>query len=351
MVDLVTGGSGFIGRHLVNLLLSRNRDVRVIDVLPFKNKPPGVEFIQGSVNETAVLRDAMHGVENLYHLAGNPNLWAPDRDEFHKTNYLGTLTVLEVACKCKPRRIIYTSTESILLACRQSRLRGYVDESVQGHPDEMPGTYCRSKFMAEAAALSAANDGLPVIIVNPTLPVGPGDWLLTPPTRMLLNFVNGKYPAYLDCTLNMIDVQDVALGHLLAAESGIPGKRYILGNENLRLATILGMIEKITGAKMPGLRIPYHFALMVSAIDELLSALITRKPPAAPLTGVRLAKYHLQFDNSKTRQELGLETRPVYQALEAAISWMVAEGLVRRPLPAFSNKMYVPLVPVDSGKF
>ncbi len=199
----------------------------------------------------------------------------------------------------------------------------------------MPGPYCQSKFKAEQAALTAARHGQPVIVVNPTLPIGAGDRGLTPPTRMLLGFLNGRFPAYIDCTLNFIDVRDVALGHLLAAERGKIGERYILGGHNVRLSTVLGLLERMAGIKMPSIRIPYLMALGFAAIEEFLADFVTGHMPAAPLTGVRLSKHHLEFDCSKARQLLGLAPRPIIQALHHATAWLVAQGLVRRQLAGF----------------
>jgi dihydroflavonol-4-reductase len=190
--------------------------------------------------------------------------------------------------------------------------------------------------MAEQEALAAARNGQPVVIVNPTLPVGAGDRRLTPPSRMILGFVNGHYPAYLDCTLNLIDVGDVALGHVLAAERGRVGERYILGHANTRLSAVLALIEDITGASMPRLRIPYPVALLVAAVGEFLADTVTGRMPAAPLTGVRLARRPVVFDCRKAASELGLSPRPIRDSLTSAIRWMHAQGLVRRPLPKFS---------------
>jgi dihydroflavonol-4-reductase len=336
MTDLVTGGSGFIGRHLVRLLHERGRNVRVLDLDPGNGFPPGVEVIRGSVADEMIVSEALIGVHNLYHLAGNPELWAPTAADFEINNYTGTRTILQKAARCNLNRIIFTSTESILAACKGSRLRGFVDESAEGVIDDMPGPYCRSKFLAEQAALEAARNGQPVVIVNPTLPIGPGDRRLTPPSRMILGFLNGQYPAYLECNLNLIDVRDVATGHILAAERGRIGERYILGNQNMRLSTLLALVEEITGARMPRLKVPYLVALAVAAVDEFLAHTITGRIPAAPLTGVRLAKRPVLFNSSKATQELGLPLRPIKDSLRNAITWMMAQGLVQRRMPKFT---------------
>jgi dihydroflavonol-4-reductase len=197
--------------------------------------------------------------------------------------------------------------------------------------DDMPGPYCRSKFLAEEAAREAASGGLPVVIVNPTMPVGPGDHLLTPPSRMILGFLNGETPAYLDCEFNIVDARDVAAGQILAAEKGRVGERYILGNINLGLGELLDKLHRMTGLSMPRMRVPYALALASAVVSEGMAA-VTHRPPMAPLTGVRLARTSMAFDSSKARSELGWSCRPLEQSLRDAIDWMSGRGLLRRPL-------------------
>ncbi len=329
-VSLVTGGAGFIGQHLARRLAAAGDRVRVLDVRPFRDPAGNIEVIHGSVLEEATLRDALAGVDRLFHLAANPNLWTRDKREFMTINLEGTRAVLRAARRCDLERIVYTSTESILIGMR--RRRAVTDETVRLTVDDMPGTYCRSKFLAEEAAMAAAEEGLPVVVVNPTLPVGPGDTRPTPPTRMLLGFLNGAHPAYLDAMLNWVDVRDVAEGHVLAAERGRIGERYILGDVNMRVGELLALLGEITGLPMPRLRIPYWVALATAHVSELVSALITGKPPMAPLSGVRLAGNAPEFDTSKARRELGFSTRPFRRTLVDAIAWLDSEGLLRRPL-------------------
>lgn len=242
--SLVTGGGGFIGLHLVRQLLERGETVKVLETADI-SLPSEVEVIRGSVNDAKTVRHALKGVQRCYHLAANPDLWARDKRVFQQINYEGTCTVLSEAARADLEVIVYTSTESILTGKHQNNRP--IDSSVIRKLSEMPGPYCRSKFLAEQAAFKAARDGLPVVIVSPTLPIGPGDRRITPPTQMILNFLNHKIPAYLDCRFNMVDVRDVAHGHILAAERGRPGERYILGNENLTLGEFLLLIEEING--------------------------------------------------------------------------------------------------------
>jgi dihydroflavonol-4-reductase len=332
---LVTGGSGFIGQHLVRLLVERGDRVRTLDIVPPRDRARDYEFVQGSILDPAALRRALAGVDRLFHVAGNPNLWVPRKADFARVNHEGTRLVLAEAARRDLERIVYTSTESILKGRRATRSAdGLIDETVQLTLDDMPGPYCRSKFLGEQEALAAARRGQPVVIVNPTLPVGPGDFSLTPPTAMVLRFLNGRTPAYLDCELNFVDVRTAALGHILAAERGTVGERYILGGENLSLTAVLDLLRDLTGLPMPTLRVPYWLALAVSALDEAAADLVTRTPPVAPLTGVRLARSPIRFDCSKSIRELGLPQTPIKAAFADLIRWLAAEGYLTRKLPA-----------------
>ena len=333
-LNLVTGGAGFIGRHLVRLLLERGERVRVLDILRPDDVDPAVEFMQGSVTDPETVDAALAGAARLYHLAGNPNLWARPKSTFDDNNHFGTAVVMQRAARANLDRIVYTSTESILKSYKQRLGGGLIDESVQLSADDMPGPYCRSKFLAEQEAMAAARRGLPVVIVNPTLPVGPGDRLLTPPTAMILGFLRGDHPAYLDCQLNMIDVRDVAAGHVLAADKGRVGERYILGNTNLSLGALLQLIQDIAGVPVPRWRTPYWVAWCTAVVSEFLADMVTHRPPVAPLTGVRLAGTPMVFDCSKAVGELGLPQTPLRRSLVDVIEWLRAEGLAPCPVPA-----------------
>ena len=336
-LSLVTGGCGFIGRHLVQMLCARGERVRVFDLRPADRlaSAEAVDYQQGDIADSVAVDRAMTGVERVYHLAANPNLWARDERDFARVNHLGTVNVLAAAERHRPERVVYTSTESILAGQRRGAASGrMIDESSAVRVEDMPGSYCRSKFLAERAALEAAGRGLPVVVVNPTLPVGPGDGLLTPPSRMLLDFLNGRTPAYLETEINMIDVRDAALGHLLAADRGEVGRRYILGGENLSMSALLSVLEELSGRPMPKLRIPYWLALTYGAVDQFIADRVTRRAPRAPLAGVRLARHPMRFDNRRALAELGLNPRPVRRALADAIAWFSSEGLLTDPAGA-----------------
>jgi len=327
-VTLITGGSGFIGQAVVTALLERGGDtLRVLDLEP----PPEplaarVDFHQGSILDAQRLHRAMRGCERVFHLAGIPDLWLPEKRRFEEVNHQGSRRVLEAAARAGVRRLVFTSTESIVAGTRGRR--GEVDETSPATLADMPGPYCRSKFRAEAAARQAARAGLPVVIVNPTLPVGAGDRRLTPPSRMLLGYLNGAYGAYLDTTVNLVHVQDVARGHLLAEEKGRPGERYLLSGENLRLRELLAMLERVTGLPIARPRVPWALAWGVAAVSEFAADHLTGRAPVAPLTGVRLARRPLCFTHRKARRELGLTFTPVREALVEAVADFRARGLL-----------------------
>lgn len=327
---MVTGGGGFIGMHLVKQLLDQGEVVKVLEISD-ATFPKDVEVIRGSITDVNTVRDALKGVDHLFHLAANPYLWAHNKKIFDQINYEGTRVVLSEAKRVTIKKVVYTSTESIL-STRPSKNQP-IHSSVVPVLEDMPGPYCRSKFLAEQEAFKAAQEGLPVVIVSPTLPIGPGDRRLTPPTQMILNFLNHKIPAYLDCKLNVVDVRDVAQGHILAAERGRPGERYILGNQNIQLSELLQLLEEISGLVMPKAKIPHWLALIVSVFSELTADYITRKPPQAPLTGVRLAGRSLFFESDKAVRELGFKQNPIRQALIDQVEWLLQEGYVTRSMP------------------
>jgi len=329
--SLVTGGSGFIGQHLVRQLLERGISVRVLDVKkPAKDFPKGVQFIQGSVLDKELIAKALKGVDTLYHLAANPHLWAKDKRVFLRLNYEGTKLVLQQAAKANLERIIYTSTEAILGSFRHPPAFLITEETPLPKPEEMAGPYTHSKMLAELEARTAIEHGLPLCIVYPSTPVGPGDANLTASTAMIRDFLNGKNPAYYNCTLNWIAVEDVALGHFLAAEKGRIGEGYILGNENCSLSRILTLLEENLGVRMPRRRIPFGLALGAARVAEFVSNHLTGKEPVASLEGVRLAKAGLELDCRKARQELGLPQTSIKKAILATAEWLKKEGHLER---------------------
>lgn len=326
---LVTGGAGFVGGALVRFLSERGVPVRVLDLHLPAEPVPEAEYVAGSILDSEVLQRAMDGVDLVFHLAANPNLWAPHPDAFLQTNLEGTRRVLDMAGKTGVQRVVYTSTESILKPPRGAQ--GPFDETLKCTLADMPGPYCRSKFLAEEAARGAAENGQDVVIVNPTLPVGPGDVSMTPPTRMLRDFLNGRHPAYLEFRMNMVDVRDLAEGHWLAAQHGTTGDRYILGGQNLSMSELLALLGSLTGLPMPKRRIPYALALFVAYLSEA-RARVTGRPPEATVTGVRLAGAPMTFSSARAAEALGFRTRPLKSSLADAIAWLAGRGIIQRDI-------------------
>jgi dihydroflavonol-4-reductase len=331
MVDwtIVTGGAGFIGSHLVECLAGSGQAVRVIE-RPDANTdhlPPGVEIVRADIRDRAGMGRAMRGARWVYHLAANPNLWARDRSEFRAVNYVGTINVLDSALAAGAERVLHTSTESILTKAHWS---GAIDENVEIAEEDAVGPYCRSKLLAEQYAFALARKGHPVVIANPTMPVGPGDRGLSPPTRLILEFCRGRIPATFDCTLNLIDVRDVAQGLLRVMEGGRSGRRYLLGNENLTLLGLMERLSALVGTRVPKWRVPYPVGLAIAGISEFWADRVTGRPPKATLTGVRLARRIMHFDCSRSLRELGLKPRGIAESLEDAVVWLQETGLLYR---------------------
>ena len=323
MTDLVTGGAGFIGGRLVERLLRDGGAVRVLDLDGRSELPRGVERIVGSASDRETLRRAMEGVRRVFHVAGNPRLWARRAADFTAANVETTSAVLDAAARAGAERIVATSTAAIHFQPG----RGAPEPTLE----DMPGAYARSKFLAERAALDAAASGVPVVILNPCLPLGAGDRNLTPPTRMLLDYVNGAVPAYLDFELRAIDAGDLAEAYVAAAERGVVGGRYFLGGPPVRMSDLLAMLERLTGLEMPRRRVPFALAYAAAAGSELASR-VTGRPPRAPLEGVRIARRPAAPGGLATAADLGLELRPLEETLMDALTWLDGQGLATRRL-------------------
>jgi dihydroflavonol-4-reductase len=324
--SLVTGGGGFIGRHLVDALLARGDSVRVLDIDP-PHAPARVEYVAGSILDADAVRRATRGVDTVFHLAAIPHLWTRHAGDYDRVNRLGTERLLAAAAERGVERFIHCSTEAILFSGRNVPPR---EQSVPGLAD-MPGPYTRSKFLAEQAALEAAKRGLPVTIVNPTLPIGPGDDNCTPPCAMLSLLVRRPPPLILDCTLNLVDVRDVARGMLLAQQRGQVGERYILGGENFSLAALVEALDRMCGRERlrPGL--PGFVALATGIAAEFVATHITGRRPAATVEGVRLALRSAPIDSAKARRELGYQPRSVSPALAEVVQQFAAPRPVLVP--------------------
>ncbi len=314
---LVTGGSGFIGQHLVGALTAHGDDVRVLDVAEPPPASAPAEYVHGSIDDAAVVEKAMRGVDCVYHLAGIAHLWHRDRHAFDRINRGGTEVALKAAARAGVRRVVHCSTESILLPKRSAG--SAVDEASDPRIDEMPGPYTRSKLLAEFAVRAAAHKGLDVVVVNPTVPIGAGDRNNTPPAAMLALFLTGNQKVFLDCVLNLVDVRDVADGMVQAGFHGRAGERYILGGENLSLRALLAILARKSGRSMPQRTIPAFLALATGGVAGWWSDHVTHTPPVATLEGVVLALRSAPFDCAKARNELGYAPRPVDEALTAVV--------------------------------
>ncbi len=315
-VTVVTGGAGFVGRHLVKALIARGERVRVMDLSP----SPDAETMIGSIDDPAAAAEAVAGADAVFHLAGNAQLWAKDASEFERVNHQGTKQMLAAAAKAGVRRFIHCSSLTTLVGRRG--LIGLVDESTRLAPGDMLGAYPRSKLMAEFAVEEAVKGGLDAVIAMPTEPLGAGDETLTPPTRMILDLLNGKTPATIDCTLNFVAAKSLADGLIAARDRGRCGERYLFGGENVAMRRLLATLEKISGRKMPRTKLPYAVALAAGVIDTLLVSAVTGKPPKAPLTGVRLAGRRLSFSSAKAKRELEWQSAPFEEALADLLKWI-----------------------------
>lgn len=316
---LVTGGSGFIGRHVVSALLSLGDDVRVLDLAEPADAPEGLQFVRGSVADPSAVEQAFDGVDCVYHLAGIAHLWRPHKDDFDLVNRRGAETVIAAAARMRVQRVVHCSTESILLPKRRNG-GAHIDESATPVLAEMPGPYTRSKFLGEQAALKAARDGMDVVVVNPTVPIGDGDRNMTPPGAMLALFLSGGSPFFLDCLLNLADVQDMADGIVRANRHGRAGERYILGGENVSLRELLRVLEKKSGRRMPRRAVPPFVAIATGTIGGWIADRVTRKTPAATREAVELALRSAPFDCRKAKNELGYAPRPIDQALTEVVA-------------------------------
>jgi dihydroflavonol-4-reductase len=325
---LVTGATGFVGRAVVEALLAQGREVRVLARRPQHRALSGlqVEMVQGDLTDPASLQRAVQGCSRLFHVAADYRLWVPDPATMYATNVEGTRALLQAALEAGVERVVYTSTVGTL---------GNPGDGTPGTEEtpvslaDMVGHYKKSKFLAEQAALEYAGQGLPLVVVNPTTPVGAWDVRPTPTGQMLVDFLRGKMPAFLNSGLNLIHVRDVAQGHLSAEDRGRVGEKYILGHQNLTLAEIFDKLALISGIRAPRWRLPYYPILGLAYLNEFWSTWITRRPPKVPLTAVKMAKKFMFFDSQKAIRELGLPQNPIEQALQDAVEWFRHHGYIK----------------------
>jgi dihydroflavonol-4-reductase len=327
-LNLVTGATGFVGSAVTRALLRRGQRVRIL-------ARPGsdrrnlaklcVEIAEGSLEAPEALARAVTGCRYVYHVAADYRLWVPDPEPMFRTNVVGTRDLMIAALDAGVERVIYTSSVATLGLVP----KGAADEETPSRAEDMIGPYKRSKFEAEEVVRDLAQRrGLPVVIANPSTPVGPSDIKPTPTGRMILEAARGQMPAFVDTGLNIVHVDDVAEGHLAAAEKGRIGERYVLGGENMSLAEILAEVSRAAGRRAPSLRVP-HGMLYPVAVGAELAARLTGREPLITLDGVRMSRKKMYFSSEKASRELGYRPRPAREAIIDAVSWFRANGYLQ----------------------
>ena len=326
-MDLVTGGTGFVGTHVIRALLARGDRVRAL-VRPSSRRDNladvEVELAEGDLTDRASLARAMRGVSTVYHVAADYRLWTKDPQELYRANAGGTENVLSAAADAGVSKVVYTSSVAAL---------GLTDDGTPGTEttpvfrERIIGHYKKSKYDAERVAAAWAKKGLPVVIVNPSTPIGERDIKPTPTGQMIVDFLNRRMPAYVDTGLNLIDVRDVAVGHLAAAEKGRSGERYILGHRNMSLKEILDTLARLTGLSAPSVRLPHWIPLGAAAVATGW-ARVSGKPPRFSLESVKMSTHRMFFDGSRAVRELGLPQTAVEEPLARAVEWFRANGYV-----------------------
>lgn len=325
MKALVTGATGFVGAAVVRALVKAGVDVRVLarrnsdftNLQSFK-----LDRVYGDLCDKESLRKALAGCRHLYHIAAHYALWARTPSIFYDVNVTGTRNLMEAARDAGTERIVYCSTIGAIGLPPDG---GPGTEDTPVSLEQMAGHYKRSKYLAEQEVLRMAKAGLPVVIVNPSAPVGEGDVKPTPTGQVIVDFMKGRMWAYIDTGMNIVDVDDVAAGHLLAMERGRIGERYILGTKNLTLREVFEILSKLTGVKAPAVKLPREVVLPLAYLN-LAFSFVTGIPPRIPLEGVKMAKYNMHYDCSKAIRELGIPQTPPEVALEKAVRWFRTHG-------------------------
>src|SRR5579859_1001758 len=326
MTTLVTGASGFLGSHVTRQLVARGETVRVLLRASSNNRAIAdlpLEYVTGDLRDSASLARALAGVARVFHVAADYRLWARRKQEIYDSNVGGTKNLLDAARRAGVSQFIYTSTVATIAVDRPEHPNEFTDAKLE----EMIGHYKRSKWQAEREVLDAAKQGFPAIVAMPTTPVGPWDWKPTPTGKIILDFLNGKMPGYVETGLNFVGVEECAAGHLLVSEKGKIGERYLLGAENLTLKEVLDILAKITGLSAPKHKIPHGLALTAAYANTIFSRLTFREPQI-PIEGVKIARHNMFVDCSRAQRELGFRPGPVAAALERAVRWYEANDYV-----------------------
>lgn len=322
----ITGATGFVGSHVARSYAAEGASLRLLTRQTSRLDSLAdldAEMVTGDLREPEKLRSALVGCDALVHVAADYRLWVRDPDQMYAANVTGTRELLRLACQAGVERVVYTSSVATMGFKKDGTI---VDEESPVSLQEMIGHYKRSKFLGELEAIKAAKAGQHVMILNPTTPIGPGDSKPTPTGRIIVDFLNRNFPAYVDTGLNLVDVVEVARMHVVALERGTPGERYILGGENLTLKQILDRMSAITGLPSPTMKVPHAVAMAFAFFDENVAGKLRGKEPRATVEAVRMGKKMMFASSAKAERDLGFQVLPVYSALRAAIEWFVAHG-------------------------
>jgi len=324
----ITGATGFVGSHVARALAAQGADLRLL-VRPTSRldniSALRAETATGDLRDPESLKKAMAGCEFVFHVAADYRLWVRDPDQMYRSNVEGTRAIIRAAHESGARRVIYTSSVATMGFTREGHIAG---EDSPVSIREMVGHYKRSKFMAEQIALEAGSHGANVVVVNPTTPIGEYDIKPTPTGRIVVDFLKRKFPAYVDTGLNLVDVKEVARGHLLAMEKARPGERYILGGQNLSLKQILDKLSELTGLPSPTMKVPHAVAMGFAVFDQFFTGMIMDKEPRATIDAVKMGRKKMFASSSKAEHELGYKVLPVEDALRRAIDWFQTHGYI-----------------------
>src|SRR5579859_2449347 len=323
---LVTGAAGFLGSHVARQLSARGADVRVLLRPSSSNRAIAdlpLEYVTGDLRDPASLDRALVGIQKVFHVAADYRLWSKRSQDIYDSNVGGTKNLLEAARRAGVEQFIYTSTVATIAVDRPEPPNEFTDAKLE----EMVGHYKRSKWLAEKEVLNAAKAGFPAFVAMPTTPVGPWDWKPTPTGKIILDFLNGKMPGYVETGLNFVGVEECAAGHILISEKGIVGERYLLGSENLTLKAVLDILSQITGLPAPIWKISHRMALGVAYAETAFSRLIGREPQI-PVEGVKIAQHMMFVDSSRAPRELGFQHGSASAAFERAVRWYQSNGYI-----------------------
>ena|SRR4051794_4654147 len=328
MLALVTGATGFVGSHVARVLQEKGSELRLL--VRSNSDPKNIQSLKaervvGDLRDPASLERAVAGCDVVFHVAADYRLWVKDPEQMYRSNVEGTRSLLQAARKNRVRRVIYTSSVATMGFTGNGQP---ADEDSPVSLDRMIGHYKKSKFMAEQVAMTAGGEGMEVVVVNPTTPVGEQDIKPTPTGRIVVDFLKKKFPAYVDTGLNLVDVDQCARGHVAALERGKGGERYILGGENLTLKQILDKLAALTGLPSPKVRVPYAVALAAGVVDEVVTGRMLGREPRATIDAVRMGRKKMFVSCAKAERELGWKITPVDAALRRAVQWFQENGYV-----------------------